>query len=309
MLNKIYLPFFILILLTNIISAKENVFIVSTVEDQIITNHDIFKETNYLKILNPTISQLNEKQIEKIAKESLVKEIIKKNEIKKILDINQENDFVGEQIKILYNKLNFENEGEFKNYLLNSSSYTYEEIEEKIKIEILWNELIYFRYGDQVNIDKEDLLKKIDNFNNQIRVEYKLSEIVFKKEKGVDLNDQIKKIKLSIVNNGFNNTANIYSISDSSKLGGDIGWIDENNLSGIIFENIKNLKQNEITDIIHIGNNYILLKINAIRQKEIPINKEMELNKMIQFETNKQLNQFSKIFFDKTKMNYSINEK
>ncbi len=309
MLNKIYLPFFILILLTNIIYAKENIYIVSTVEDQIITNHDIFKETNYLKILNPKISQLNIKQIQKIAKESLVKEIIKENEIKKILDINQENNFVGEQIKILYNKLNFKDEGEFKNYLLNSSSYTFEEIEEKIKIEILWNELIYFKYNDQVNIDKENLLKKIDNLDNKVRVEYKLSEIVFKKEKDVDLNDQIKQIKLSITNNGFNNTANIYSISESSKLGGDIGWIDENNLSEIIFKNIKDLKQNEITDVIKIGNNYLLLKINEIRQKDIPINKEMELNKMIKFETNKQLNQFSKIFFEKTKMNYSINEK
>ena len=309
MLNKIYLPLFILILLTNIISAKENIYIVSTVEDQIITNHDIFKESNYLKILNPEISQLNTKQIQKIAKESLVREIIKKKEIKKILDFNQENNFVGEQIKILYNKLNFKNEGEFKNYLLNSSSYTFKEIEEKIKIEILWNELIYFKYNDQINIDKENLLKKIDNFDNMVRVEYKLSEIVFKKEKDVDLNDQIKKIKLSIINNGFNNTANIYSISESSKLGGDIGWIDENNLSEIIFKNIKDLKQNEITDIIKIGNNYLLLKINEIRQKNIPINKEVELNKMIKFETNKQLNQFSKIFFEKTRMNYSINEK
>ena len=206
---------------------------------------------------------------------------------------------MGEQIKILYNKLNFKNEGEFKNYLLNSSSYTFKEIEEKIKIEILWNELIYFKYNDQINIDKENLLKKIDNFDNMVRVEYKLSEIVFKKEKDVDLNDQIKKIKLSIINNGFNNTANIYSISESSKLGGDIGWIDENNLSEIIFKNIKDLKQNEITDIIKIGNNYLLLKINEIRQKNIPINKEVELNKMIKFETNKQLNQFSKIFLKK----------
>ena len=163
----------------------------------------------------------------------------------------------------------------------------------------MWNELIYFKYNDQINIDKENLLKKIDNFDNMVRVEYKLSEIVFKKEKDVDLNDQIKKIKLSIINNGFNNTANIYSISESSKLGGDIGWIDENNLSEIIFKNIKDLKQNEITDIIKIGNNYLLLKINEIRQKNIPINKEVELNKMIKFETNKQLNQFSKIFLKK----------
>ena len=43
MFNKIYPLFFVLMLLTNITSAKENIFIVSTVEDQIITNHDILK--------------------------------------------------------------------------------------------------------------------------------------------------------------------------------------------------------------------------------------------------------------------------
>ena len=71
----------------------------------------------------------------------------------------------------------------------------------------------------------------------------------------------------------------------------------------------KDLKENEVTDIIQIGNNYLLLKVNEIRQKNIPINKEEELEKMIKFETNKQLNQFSKIFFDKAKINYSINDK
>ena len=92
-------------------------------------------------------------------------------------------------------------------------------------------------------------------------------------------------------------------------MGGDIGWINENNLSEKIFSNIKDLKENEFTDTIQIGNNYLLLKVNEIRQKNIPINKEEELEKMIKFETNKQLNQFSKIFFDKAKINYSINER
>jgi peptidyl-prolyl cis-trans isomerase SurA len=58
-----------------------------------------------------------------------------------------------------------------------------------------------------------------------------------------------------------------------------------------------------------MGNRYLILKINDVREISIPINKEDELNKMIKFETNKQLNQFSKIFFDKSKINYSINEK
>ncbi len=310
MLIKFYL-IIILFSIFNIALAKENVFIVSTVEEQIITNHDIKKESDYLKILNPKLSQLNKDQINKIAKDSLINEIIKKNEIKKILDMemDRDNSFVNEYLRNLYTRLKFKDESDFENFLSSSSNYSLEEIKEKIKIEVLWNELIFFKYNDQVNINKERLLTKIDGLDNKIRNEYKLSEIVFKKDKDVSLNDQVNKIKISINEIGFNNTANIYSISESSKLGGDIGWVDENNLSKLIFDKIKNLRANDISDPIQIGNDYLILKISEIRQKNVLINKEEELKKMIKFETNKQLNQFSKIFFDKAKINYKINEK
>jgi len=120
---------------------------------------------------------------------------------------------------------------------------------------------------------------------------------------------KINKIQSSISEIGFKNTANIYSISDTSKLGGDIGWVSENNLSNEIFKNLKDLNEGDYTNPIQIGNNFLILRIEKKRLQNISINKEDELNKMIKFETNKQLNQFSRIYFDKTKINYSINEK
>ena len=45
------------------------------------------------------------------------------------------------------------------------------------------------------------------------------------------------------------------------------------------------------------------------RNNKIKIDKSKELEKLIQIETNKQLNQFSRIYFDKSKINYSISEK
>ena len=68
------------------------------------------------------------------------------------------------------------------------------------------------------------------------------------------------------------------------------------------------LKEGEYSNIIQIGNNFILLKIDQIKVSEIKIDKQKELNKLIQLETNKQLNQFSRIYFNKSKINYSINE-
>ncbi len=309
MFNKTNLLVIIFLLFTNLASTAEYISIVAIVEDKIITNHDVKKEVNYLKILNPQISQLEDKQISGIAKNSLINEIIKINEIKKKLDTSKESDLINDYIKSFYTKLNFSNETDFKNYLNNSSSYSFKEVREKIKMEMMWNELIFLKYSDQVNINKKNLLKKIDNLKNQVRNEYKLSEIVFQKDKNLTLDQSIKKVQSSIIEIGFDNTANIYSISESSKLGGNIGWISENNLSEKIYNKIKNLNQNETSDIIQIGNNYLILKINQIRQINIPVDRDEELKRMIKFETNKQLNQFSKIFFDKTKINYSINEK
>jgi len=91
-------------------------------------------------------------------------------------------------------------------------------------------------------------------------------------------------------------------------LGGNIGWVNENSLNENIKEKIALLKEGEISDPIKIRNNFLILKINKIENTKIDLNEEKELNKLIQNETNKQLNQFSRMYFDKLKINYSINE-
>ena len=116
-------------------------------------------------------------------------------------------------------------------------------------------------------------------------------------------------IKSNIKEIGFNNTANIYSISESAKFGGNIGWIDENNLTDKLVESLEKISIGQNTDVIQLGNNFIIIKIDEIKETNSPIDKNKELEKMIKFETNKQLNQFSRIFFDKSKINYNINEK
>ena len=264
MIKKICLPILILLILCNVSLAKEKVFIALTIEDQIITNHDINKESEYLKILNPNLNQLTNDQVHEIAKNSLINEIIKKNEIKKVLNFDQESVYLNDYIKDFYTKLNFENETELKNYLISISNYTFNQIKEKIKTEVMWNELIYLKYNDQVNINKSKLLRRIEDLKDKTRKEFKLSEIVFKNKKNNELNLEINKIKSSINEIGFKNTANIYSISESAKLGGDIGWINENNLSEKIFNKIVNLQKNEVSDVIQIGNNYLYLIISNL---------------------------------------------
>ena len=282
--------------------------IIVKIDDEIITNFDLIKEINYLEILNPNLSSLNINQKKEIAKNSLINEIIKKKELKKFMKNEKDNPFMDEYLKNLYSKLNFNSEEEFKTKLRGNDIYSLSEIKKKINIELFWNDLIYSRFKDQVKIDEESLLSKIENLSNERKKEFFLSEIVFIKKKNSKLNDLINEIKLSINEIGFNNTANIYSISDSSKFGGKLGWVSEDSLSSIINEKLALIQNEEYTDVIKIGNNYLILKIENIRFKKLEIDKNKEIEKLIKIETNKQLNKFSKIFFDKSKINYSINE-
>ena len=308
MIKKI---FFISLFLFNftVFGFSKSVFISVMINDKIITNLDIEKESEYLKIFNPNLNNLEKKKILELAKNSLINEIIKKAEINKKINFNDENPFVDDYLKNIYTRLNYTNEKEFEIFLKEKKIYSLNEIKEKIKIEVLWNELIYLKYNNLVKIDKAEISSKINKLSNETKTEYLLSEIVFEKKKEDELQSLINKINLSIKEIGFNNTANIYSISDSAKFGGKIGWISQNNLSEQIFNKLNEKSKGDFTDIINIGNNYLILKIEDIKEIAIEVDKNEETKKMIKFETNKQLNQFSRIFFNKARLNYSINEK
>lgn len=308
MIKKI---FFISLFLFNftVFGFSKSVFISVMINDKIITNLDIEKESEYLKIFNPNLNNLEKKKILELAKNSLINEIIKKAEINKKINFNDENPFVDDYLKNIYTRLNYTDEKEFEIFLKEKKIYSLNEIKEKIKIEVLWNELIYLKYNNLVKIDKAEISSKINKLSNETKTEYLLSEIVFEKKKEDELQSLINKINLSIKEIGFNNTANIYSISDSAKFGGKIGWISQNNLSEQIFNKLNEKSKGDFTDIINIGNNYLILKIEDIKEITIEVDKNEETKKMIKFETNKQLNQFSRIFFNKARLNYSINEK
>ena len=308
MLSKRNYLILILFLFSTFGLAEENIFIKLKVNDYIITNIDIKKESEYLKILNPNISELNNSQILDLAEDSIVKEIIKKDEINKFF-ILEEKDFIDEKLlKDLLKKLEL-NQNEFQNLLVQNKSYSLNEIKEKLKIDILWNDLIYYLFNKQIKIDESLMANKIDEVKSEDRKQYLLSEIVFKKKQDQSIDKYINKIRESIKEVGFNNTANIFSIADSSKFGGKIGWVDESNLSKTIIQKLKIIDKNQYTDVIQIGNNYLILKIDEIKINKMAIDKKKALKNLIQFETNKQLNQYSKIYFNKVSVNYSINEK
>jgi len=310
MINKKIL-ILIIILMINLnfkLHALESVFVQYKINDEIITNIDVEDESRYLIALNNELKKLSDKKISEIAKISIIKETVKKIELIKYFKLDQKNPILDTVIKNFYLKLELNNEDEFMKYL-NSYNLTIQDVKRKIEIETVWNQLIYEKFKDQINIDEISLKKRINtNMITKEKTEYLLSEIIFDKKKDESLDKQIRQINESITDIGFKNTANIYSVSDSAKFGGVIGWVNKDNLSKKTIEIIKELKVGENTKEIQLGNSFLILKIDNIRKEKVEIDKKKELAKMINFERNKQLEKFSKIYYNKIKINTVISE-
>ena len=294
--------------LSNFSYSKIQLGIVMKIDNEIITTHDIEQEINYLKALNPKLNQIDKNELLKVAKNSIIKEFIKRKEIQKYKELDLLNPQIESVLNSLIQNLNLENEDQLKNYLDNYN-FSVEELKKKIGIENEWKNLIYSKYVKTIKIDKEELIKKIEKSSkDKLSLEYNLSEIVFTKNKDLTLEKLFSDIEQSIKKNGFENTANLYSISESAKIGGKVGWVKKNSLSNKIIDKLKSLEKNEYSSPIQFGNNFLIFKINEIREAKIEIDKEKELDKMVFVETTKQLDKFSEIFYNKIKLNSEISE-
>lgn len=278
------------------------------INEEIITSIDIVNEINYLKIFSPKIKELNNDQILKIAQNSLINETIKKLEISKYQDqLNENKDYQNQLIETNYKKMGIQSYEDFLNFL-NQNNLTIEFIKRKISIELFWKQFIFAKFSNKIKIDEEDLKKKISNNLEKKRKLYYLSEILYEVKDNNDQKTKMIEIENSIIEKGFQNTALIYSIADTSKDGGKLGWISENSLNENIKKNLQNLKIGEMTKPIISGSNFLILKIEDVKlvEKKIDINKE--LKKIVDAEKNKQLNQLANIFFNKIRKDYNINE-
>ena len=301
---------FLFTIVVSNLSAKNNIVIEFIIEDEIITSQDIVNEQNYLLALNNSLKEISKSQIKVLAKNSLIKEKIKKKELSKYFDFEKPDQYLEKVFKDLYKRLNFKSENEFKKYLL-SFDLSIEDIKGKLKVETLWNQFIYDKFKSSLSVDKESLKKKIqqkvNNQNNKVE-EFFLSEILFKVTSEETVAEKYNLISDSIKRLGFKNTAIIYGISDTAKYGGEIGWVNKNQLSKLISKEIDLIKEQEFTKPIQTSNGFLILKVNQKREAERKINFKDELNRLVIIEQNKQLNQFSTIYFNKIKQNIFISE-
>jgi len=303
---KNYLLILCLCFAFNSVKAIESK-IIHNIGNEIITNIDIKREFKYLVALNNSLNELRKEKILNISNESIIREKIKKIEIlKNFKEIKLEEDYYEILLKNIYLRLSLKSINEFEIYL-KDYDLTINDIKTKITIDALWNELIIQKYKAQISINETKIRKEILKNSKIQSKEYQLSEIIFEVENKEEIEKKYKEVVKSINEIGFENSAATYSFSESAKIGGDIGWINENSLNNNIRKNISSLKVGEFTKPIILSNGVLILKLINTKNLETTIDIENELKKAINYERSRQLNQYSKIYYNKIKKNLDFN--
>ena len=302
---KITISLIILIFLPFKLNALENK-ILFKVNNKIITTYDILKEIKYLNLLNEEFKNFEDSKIYEVAKNSIIKEKIKEDELEKIYkELKIDEKFIENFLINYFKKYNLntiENVGQ----LLKKNDLKLDDIKQKMTIQLMWNEYIFQKFSKNVKINRNSIENEISKKETQ--AEYLISEIVFNVNNKKELNEKFAKIKEEIDTNNFYQAAIMFSESETSINGGKIGWIKESSLSKKIRNELKKIKIGESTNPIKIPGAFIILNIEDKKQTKLDIDINQEIEMVIKKKTNEQLNQFSNIYFNKIKKNVSIDE-
>ena len=307
---KLTKNFFLILLFSSFfnfqINAMENKIILK-INNDIITSVDIENEAKYLKVLNPKLKNLDKNKIFEVAKNSLVRENIKMIETSNYEFQNLDEEYLENIMTSIYEGIGIRSMKDFLDYIANYN-IKIETIKKKLEIEAKWNQLIYQKYYSKLKIDKKKIKDEI-KLNKKFTNSYFLYEILFSAKKSDEAKEKYNNIVKSIENEGFENTASIFSLSASGKTGGQLGWINERSLSKKILNEISKIKKNEITKPIIIPGGFLILYVKDIKKEEKKIDIEKEFALMVKYLQNQQLNQYSNIYFNKIKKDLEINEK
>lgn len=307
-MNFVYSFLLLFFICLNTYTISSEIKIKYLVDDEIITNFDIEDEKNYLLFINPNLKELKNNEIDNLARRSLIREKIKSKELKKTFKIKENYKFLDDLLSNFIARKNLENKNDLKN-LLKQNKLDYKLFVEKLKYEGLWNQLIYMRFKESVNINKNYLKEKLSKqISRNKKYEYNLSEILFEINTKEKLESKYKNILDYINLNNFKTAVTKYSISNSANFNGEIGWVKETILSNKLNMILENMKIKDVSKPIKFPNGYLILKVNDKREIKQKINIDKELNELVSYEKSKQLNQFSLLFYKKLKQNTIVNE-
>ena len=153
------------------------------------------------------------------------------------------------------------------------------------------------------------MMKELEKLDEKKVENLLLSEIIFTINNKDELELKYQRIKESINQIGFEETARIYSLSDSKKSGGNLGWIYKNQLSNEIKEGLNEINIGDFTKPIITSGGFLILKLNNIKIENMKVDRETQLKKMVEFERERQFTRFSTLYYKRIYNSAEIEEK
>tara|TARA_B100000700_G_C15014083_1_gene842420 strand:+ start:846 stop:1772 length:927 start_codon:yes stop_codon:yes gene_type:complete len=301
---------FLIILLSFFLIEKANSGISDslfmTVGNKAITKSDVVNEIKILLILNnESYSDEKREQLQDMAIKSIIKRSIKKSEVERVNFLKFNQDDLNMELKKLANKINLDLDT-LKN-ICASNELDFLLVEDQIKIELMWNSLIFEIYKNRLSINQEEIEEQIKLFQNKKNIEeYLISEILLPPIEKDKIKNEIQNLKKEIAEKGFENVARDLSISESSVRGGDLGWINENIISKKIKSSIINTTIGEISEPIILQEGILLFQVRSKRNIENELTLEQTKNQLVQAEKIKILNMYSLTHYDKLRRSVTV---
>ena len=191
----------------------------------------------------------------------------------------------------------------FENYNLDFNLW-----KKEIETELKWKQFIFFQYSKKIEIDEKTIDKEVKKIieSSSNNMEANLSEIEIFQDEKVKNEVLIAKILQDIKQNGFENTALKFSISDSSAEKGSLGWINLGILSQKINNAVKVLQPGQVSKPIIQPNSILFLKLNSLRASKNKIDNELIKKNIIAQKQNELFNLYSRSHLSKLKNNHLI---
>ena len=287
-------------------TAEINDGLYITVGNKAVTKSDIVNEIKVILISTNKIYSAEEgKNLQQMAIKTLIKRNVKQIEVEKhsFLQFNKQ-DLERELLKMA-SKMNVDI-NTLKN-IFESNGVDFTLVENQIKTELLWNSLIFQLYKNRISINLDEIDEKLKLIQTKKEIdEYLISEIVIQAVEKDKLESVIVDLKNKIKTDGFENVAINLSISDSATRGGDLGWINENQISQKLKSVIVNTPIGSISEPIFLPNGILLFKVRNKKKIKKNIDLEAVKNDLVNAEKTRILRMHSTSLYNKLRRTVSV---
>ena len=154
---------------------------------------------------------------------------------------------------------------------------------EQIKTEMAWGRLVQMKAAQTVRVSKGDIKSAIERItHDRNRQKFMISEIVIAKKDGEHIGILVQNLR---EDPRFELYAMQFSQSPTAKNGGHLGWVSAEQLPEKLFNQLKNMKEGDISDPVLVGTEYHVLKLEKKYTPgvdKMPVPSEKEISRMLE---------------------------